>query len=106
MAAYMTVVYSCAVLCIVAFSTVNTQTTQSLNGTQPSTSDVDTEDGMILEKSMDVLFDMVKGFLETVQPKKASELQWLSKYSSLLLSLYLCSLLIDTTAVSPYVFLF
>ncbi|XP_046372572.2 prominin-1-like isoform X3 [Haliotis rufescens] len=78
MAAYMTVVYSCAVLCIVAFSTVNTQTTQSLNGTQPSTSDVDTEDGMILEKSMDVLFDMVKGFLETVQPKKVSELQWLN----------------------------
>lgn len=88
MAASRTVLCSCVVLSVLAFSTVNTQTTQSLNGTQPSTSDGNSGDEMILEKSMNVLYDMVKGFLQTVQPKKITELKWLSKYSSLLRSVY------------------
>ncbi|XP_067672731.1 prominin-1-like isoform X2 [Haliotis asinina] len=78
MAAFRTVLCLCVVLSILAFSTVNTQTTQSLNGTQPSTSDGNSGDEMILEKSMDVLYDMVKGFLRTVQPKKITELKWLN----------------------------
>lgn len=81
----------CVCSSIVLLGAVNAQTTvnsQLQNGTQGQTggntvtTDSDTIEKTTLEKGMENLFLMTRGYLDIVQPKRLYDQDWFSEYYS------------------------